>query len=171
MLRAIQYLLLTAYLTISIALYQKLPDRFPIHFNINGVADGWADKSILSWFALPLIATALVAMFNAIGSLAANKPQLWNIPKKTEFLTLSPEARRPITQMMENFMTLTAICLLLLFISLQISMYQVAAGLINTMPWHTTLGLILILGVVVGGSIVFTVRVRRAVDEALRAGR
>ena len=39
--------------------YPQLPDVVPIHWNLAGEADGWADKSFFSVFFLPVLATYL----------------------------------------------------------------------------------------------------------------
>lgn len=43
-------------------LYPSLPQQVPVHFNLWGRADGWADKSIWSVFGLTLALPALLAL-------------------------------------------------------------------------------------------------------------
>jgi uncharacterized membrane protein len=40
---------------VGIIVYPRLPDRIPVHFNIEGQVDNYADKSIFSVFFLPMI--------------------------------------------------------------------------------------------------------------------
>ena len=69
---------------------RRLPDRYPIHFNMRGEPDGWASGTF-EWFLLPLIATFTVLLILTIGRLARSSPQLWNVPEKKRFLALTPE--------------------------------------------------------------------------------
>jgi uncharacterized membrane protein len=50
--------LLVATTTITAALYTRLPDTMPIHFGLDGRADGFAPKYIGAWL-LPLLTAAL----------------------------------------------------------------------------------------------------------------
>lgn len=42
-------------IVVAIIAYPCLPDRIPVHFNIEGQVDNYADKSIFSVFLLPMI--------------------------------------------------------------------------------------------------------------------
>jgi uncharacterized membrane protein len=46
-------IVILATLGIGFAMYDKMPDRVPIHYNINGEADLWVDKSYKVLFAIP----------------------------------------------------------------------------------------------------------------------
>jgi uncharacterized membrane protein len=48
--------------TTALLYWDKLPGVIPIHFGIDGVADGWADKSILYVFLLPIVQTVMLAV-------------------------------------------------------------------------------------------------------------
>ncbi|WP_237242221.1 DUF1648 domain-containing protein [Rothia nasimurium] len=43
-------------------IYQSLPQQIPVHYNLWGRADGWAEKSIWSVFGLTLTLPALLAL-------------------------------------------------------------------------------------------------------------
>ena len=58
-------LLLAPFLAIA-ALWNKLPARIPIHWNLRGEVDGWASSKSFEIFVLPLIAVAVVALLHVL---------------------------------------------------------------------------------------------------------
>lgn len=63
---------------VGILLWNQLPDRIPIHFDMNGVANGWAGK-VGAVFGMPLFLTA-IHVFCVIFTL--NDPKKQNIGKQ-----------------------------------------------------------------------------------------
>lgn len=51
--------------------WQTIPDRFPIHWGINGQPNGWASRSIGSTFGFLLVAPVLIAFLALLGELAS----------------------------------------------------------------------------------------------------
>lgn len=70
-------------------LYPSLPGVIATHYNVYGQADGFATKSIVVVFVLPLIQTLLTALFFFIYA----HPQYMHIPSSF-LLALLPEAPR-----------------------------------------------------------------------------
>jgi uncharacterized membrane protein len=58
-------LLLAPFLVIA-ALWNKLPVRVPVHWNLHGEVDRWASSRSIEIFALPLIAVATVALLRVL---------------------------------------------------------------------------------------------------------
>jgi len=58
-------LLLAPFLVIA-ALWNKLPARIPIHWNLRGDVDRWASSKSIEIFLLPLIALAVVALLRVL---------------------------------------------------------------------------------------------------------
>jgi uncharacterized membrane protein len=58
-------LLLAPFFVIGI-LWNKLPARIPVHWNLRGDVDRWASSKSIEIFALPLIAVALVALLRVL---------------------------------------------------------------------------------------------------------
>ena len=168
--RGLQYGLLAGYFALTALLYPKLPARFPRHFNGAGNADGWAGKSLTAWFALPVIAVLTIAFMGWVTRLASSNPNLWNVPEKQKFLALTPEQRRPIVQLMSSFITGVNCAIIILFISMQYAMYQVATGRESALPLHTRLAIAGTIAGILFGSVWFTIKVRREVLKASRSG-
>lgn len=77
--------------------YLVLPARFPAHFGADGVADRYVDRSLVGWFALPLVFTVIGGLLAAIGlfvdRLAKNHAEFVNVPDRLAFLRLPADAR------------------------------------------------------------------------------
>ncbi|MEW6202590.1 MAG: DUF1648 domain-containing protein [bacterium] len=74
----ISFLYIYRMFQMSGALYDKLPDRIPIHFNIRGAADGWARKNRLSVNLLPLLGIIISIAFFIV---------FWFLPRQDETVT------------------------------------------------------------------------------------
>lgn len=68
----------------GLILWDKLPDEIPVHFNAQGVADGWAGKGF-GVFGMPLFLLALHWFCTAVTGL---DPKSKNITKKNMGLVL-----------------------------------------------------------------------------------
>ncbi len=78
--------------------WSALPERVPIHFDLNGVPNGWAERSLWWWFLLPALGTGLCLGFGVllprwIRALAKSNSRWLNVPHK-ERLAALPEAAR-----------------------------------------------------------------------------
>lgn len=127
--------LLAALYAGSAAAYARLPARIPIHFDLAGNPDGWASTSLLSWFLLPLIATAMAGFLFVIGRGSQYCPELWNVPEKARFLALSVEAREPIMVRLRTFMALVAVMTTALMGLMQAEVFLIATGQMRPIPW------------------------------------
>jgi uncharacterized membrane protein len=148
--RAALAALLAAYWTACAILYPRLPDRLPIHFNLRGQADRWSENAMLGWFGLPLIATATVALMLGLTALSARRPELWNIPEKQRFLTLTRAQRAPILDELNKVLTLAAFYALAVCVVVQVAIYQNALKASGGLPgvFHVVVwgGLLVLVG-------------------------
>jgi uncharacterized membrane protein len=145
--------LLAALYAGSAAAYPRLPERIPIHFDLAGNPDGWASTSLLSWFLLPLIATAMAGFLFVIGRVSEYRPELWNIPEKPRFLALPAEARAPIAARLRAFLALMAVMITALMGVFQVEVFVTATGQASAKPWLMT-GAIVLMLVAIGVSAV-----------------
>lgn len=79
-------------------LWPGLPERIPMHFDFAGRPDGWVEKSVLVWFGLPALATAVSAVLGLLlpiwmVHLARTNSRWLNVPRKDLFVQLPVEAR------------------------------------------------------------------------------
>lgn len=162
----INVILVGLYIAWAVLVWPSLPERIPVHFDLAGRPDGWSGTSILRWFGLPFSALVNLAVVWGAGRLARRSPQHWNVPEKERFLALSPEAREPIVEMMDQFLARTSLLITWVFGALHVAVYTTALGRTTGMSWY--IGTV-IAAAVVGptvGAIVLARRVGQMVREA-----
>lgn len=118
--------------------YPKLPDRFPIHFDGAGNADGWVSTTPFAWFGLCAIPLVLAAFLGGIArwmtSLTRSCPALVNVPRKDLFLKLSPEGRGCVARPVQMHLVWTTLLVTLLFAFIQEGSARVAVGEWTRLP-------------------------------------
>ena len=95
----------------------RLPEIIPIHFGLNGEADGFGKRKELIVF--PIIATFIVGLF----SLFSKFPDLTVIGKKK---FIAPEKRERFASFTIRFMLIMRIAIILLFFVILYSIYNAA---------------------------------------------
>ena len=149
MIKRVSLALLAGYWTYCIIIYTRLPARIPTHFNSQGQPDAWSDNVALAWFALPVLATVTLLVVFGSAALAHRSPQLWNVPRKKEFLQLTHEQRAPIIRRIIGIMDLVALWVVALFWLAQYATRRTAEQPDTTLPmlFHIVLwgGLAMIL--------------------------
>jgi uncharacterized membrane protein len=108
--------------------WPDLPDRIPVHFGIDGRPDGWAEKSLTSWFVLPGVAVALTFLMGAVRALLSRNPRWVNLPDRTRVSDLPAEAQGPVLEMISGFLALIQTELLVIFGLIQLASYRTATG-------------------------------------------
>lgn len=145
--------------------YGELPARIPQHFDASGAPTREVATSIVSWFALPVIAAGVWGLVTWVGSRLPSQPELFNFPQKARFLALPPERRGPVLVEMRRFLDATALATVLLMGVVHLLVWRVATtGEAGALAQAPLLGLPLLLVV----SVVGMIRLGRAVAEAER---
>ncbi|HZG42212.1 MAG TPA: DUF1648 domain-containing protein [Longimicrobium sp.] len=160
--------LLAALYAGSAAAYRHLPERIPVHFDLAGKADAWASTSLLSWFLLPLIATAVAGLLLVAGRVSEYHPELWNVPEKPRFLALPAEARAPIVARLRTFMALMAVMTTALMAVIQVEVFLTATGQMPATPWLVAGGIVVMLTVTGVAAVRMNGRVAAEIREAHR---
>ena len=112
----------------SIAVWDHLPERMPLHFGIDGRPDSWGGKTFMSWFLLPAIAVGLTIMMYVLASWIMRRPDLINMPDRKKFLELPPEQRRKVLMAMQGLLHWVGVMLNLTFLIVQYGSYRAAIG-------------------------------------------
>lgn len=127
-LHPINALLALALIGFSIWAWPELPERIPVHFDASGEATRWAVTSFWSWFTVPLLALAMVALNYGLASAMRRWPRLVNLPDKRRLLDLPPERRQRVLAPIKDMVYALSIPLLLMFGLIQIGTYREAHG-------------------------------------------
>jgi uncharacterized membrane protein len=120
--------LLLTWITLAIVAFGQLPDRIPMHFGPSGEADSYADKSVLSWFGLPLVGVITTLMLLGLAHATHRHPTIFNMPAKEQLLDLPTEAQQPFLEEIAIFMSLMATSVVLLFAAIQYDSWRVASA-------------------------------------------
>ena len=156
----------------AFAWWSSIPQRFPMHFNFAGEPDGWAQKSVLSWFGLPALSLGMSALLLGIGwmiaSMTRTSPSLINVPRKQLFLALSPAGRLVIVAPVRVFLMWVAALVSLLFLWIVEGTARVAVGIDTTLSsWPA----FVMIGLILGTLPLFLVVMTMALDaQAAREG-
>ncbi|MFT4513563.1 MAG: putative membrane protein [Planctomycetota bacterium] len=170
--RALLVLATLAVWGLAIGYWSELPGTIPMHFGLNGVADRFADKTVLSWFWMPALGTvfAVALGFMAPGWLrrmAHANSQMLNMPDRARFRTLSAEARVRVMGATMTPMMWLVIILQLLFGFMVYSSAQVALAHWQTMPMAP---IILAVVLIIACSVSLVSASNRAVKDEVAAG-
>lgn len=126
--------ILAGYLAGLVLAWPRLPEQVPTHFDLSGTPDAWSDRSALAWFGPFIVALGLALMMAAVPGLAKRSPHLWNVPEKKRFVALPPHLRAGIEARLERFLAVAGVLTTLLFIGIQVGMYQTAVGEVPDLP-------------------------------------
>lgn len=124
----VNLLLILGMMGFALWAWPHLPDRIPVHFGADGRPDGWADRSLTSWFALPSLAILLTLLMGAFRPLMRRYPRLVNLPDRRHLSELPEVARGPVLEMVSGFLALVQTEVLVIFGLLQIAIYRTAMG-------------------------------------------
>ena len=102
----------------ALATYARLPETCPIHFDLAGNPDGFAQRGpagLVLWLLLPATATLLSLFMRWAPRAGWKNPHFWNVPHKKAFVALGPDRRAPIQALLARTMAwLTLLCTALL---------------------------------------------------------
>jgi uncharacterized membrane protein len=161
--------ILLAWIILAWIAYDQLPERIPTHFDASGTPNGYMERSIASWFLLPLVGaiSALTIAFSSIYT--GRNPNRWNVPNKQAFLALNDAQRQPIVEMMNTLMAAISLGTLLFLATLHFDSWRIVSGTSRKLSLISffTLGILLAVGII--GGIVFTMRFRRMLREAAQS--
>lgn len=142
-------ILFLSYWIMMIFYYTNLPDQIPMHFDLSGEVTRTGDKSIGSWFLVPIIVTfsGMHTIFIFWAVIAAGF-ESWNFPEKKRILTLSKDDqayfRKVMNWFVKHLLHTTILFILILVMAVGVYSYNAATGNI-TFPLSPVLILITIL--------------------------
>lgn len=142
----------------SILVFSSLPDQIPVHMELDGTVDRWADRSWLEWLSLPLVALGVTALMYISGLFIGRvPPHLVNIPSREKFVDLSPERRAMVMDLIRTSLYWVNVATLVIFLLVHIGMYQAAFGRPST--GYTIAALVISFGIIPFISLTMIVKV------------
>jgi uncharacterized membrane protein len=149
--------------------WPRLPHKIPVHFGIDGQPNGWTERSLVSWFALPGVAILLTLLMGLFRVLMKRYPRLVNLPDRRRLSELPTAARGPVLEMLSGFLAVVQTELLVIFGLIQIATFKSAMG-------EQSLGImitVLILAILTSPLllVVFFLRLQPALDRGKELAR
>ena len=156
---------LVIWIVLAWTAFDSLPERIPTHFNATGIPDGFMERSVFSWFLLPLIAgvSALLIWFSS--HFTNTNPERWNVPNKKAFLALSPEQRQPLVEMLNTLLAAVSLFTVVFLGALHYDTWRVATGRMSGLTFASFGALALLLTISLGGAFVFMLRFNSKLRE------
>jgi uncharacterized membrane protein len=159
-----------ALLAAALWLWPDVPARVPVHFGADGAPDRWAERSLWSWFGLPLVGLALAAGLDGVARWAVRHPEMpaVNLPDKAAVLALPPERRAPVLDRVAALLYAVGVTCLFAFALIQVGTWTAAHGS-DGAPWVLAGGLLAVVGplaVLVWGLVRVSAEVRRQREGA-----
>ncbi len=143
----------------------RLPERYPVHFDVAGQPDRWAARGDFEWYLLVLLGGLLGLGLTLLGLYFHKIPLRYvNLPGKDRLLGLPPERRAPVLRVAAWLLVLLGLLIVAMFGSIQYVMYRSAwMGRVDALLF-VVLGfeLAALLGLVVGSLLVLRRRLREA---------
>ena len=128
--RVLMWTLALALVAWAAWLWPDVPARVPVHFGLDGTPDRWADRSVWSWFGLPLVGLAMAGGIDALVQWALRRPGApgLNVPNKEAILALPPERRAPVMARVEAMVYWGLVPALAAFVLIQADVWAAAHG-------------------------------------------
>jgi hypothetical protein len=168
-LQILPWALLLAHLAFAGATYATLPAEFPAQFDLGGNVTRMASRSLLEWFALPLVSASTFALLAWLRAQLPRRPQWFNFPGKEDFLALPASYHPPVVVEMQRVMDMTNALTVGLMLFIHVMMWRTAldpSRADGLTMW--IVGPALLIGPVI---LLQTLRVQTAVDDARKRWR
>jgi uncharacterized membrane protein len=141
---------------IAILYWDKLPSVIPIHFGFNGVADGWADKSIVSVFSIPMLQTCIWALFVFV----YYKPQYSNMPSTMWLVALDENHKDYAYNLIRTMHAGISVLIGLIFTYI---IYAINISAISSNSFMSTPFLFAIFGIMIVWLMFWTIKIYRII--------
>lgn len=149
--------------------WSHLPDQVPTHFSISGHPDAWSQKTLYSWFSLPVVGIGLVTFLGFFRTFIPSHPRWVNLPDGHCLAELPEACQRQVLEMLSGFLALVQTEILVIFGLIHWASFRSAMGM------HSQAIMILVLFLAVLTSpflvIVFFLRFQGAMDRGMQASR
>jgi uncharacterized membrane protein len=126
--RTLNLALVLASFVFAAATYGALPETIPMHIDLGGTPSNISERSLLGWFALPLINLASLALLMWLGAMLPTHPGWFNFPEKEKLLALPREYQAPAIREMRLMLDVTLFGMLMTLLMVQALLWRTAMG-------------------------------------------
>lgn len=135
-----KYLIALGFFLLTILLaayyYSELPQRFPAHFDFSGAPDRWSEKSVFSWFIIPVISGIVQMLVLSTGYFIRKYPSMVNLPEKEKFLAAPQEIKNKVFDLLDNLMLAISTAVQVLFAFILYASYSAAISSDHSLPGY-----------------------------------
>ncbi len=157
----IHVLLMAAMVSGAVVAYESLPDRYPVHFNLQGEPDRWTDKGSPEFWLLPGIGVLL-----GVGMLVLLRyPQAMNHPHKEKVKSWPWEKRVPVYEKLLEFLMLIAVLTDVVFLAI---IWGIAEGANGAPGFSLYVGIIGPTVGITGGTIYYLMKLNSLIKQIER---
>jgi uncharacterized membrane protein len=115
--------------------FDRLPERIPVHFGANGAPDAFASPGLSSWFFIVIVSAALALAIGLVSLAIFRIPPKWiNLPKKAAFLMLPEPDRRAVLGVVAAFTMLLGATVCAGLLAIHVAVALAALGAVETFP-------------------------------------
>jgi len=119
--------LMAVLIVYSIVGYTALPDRYPVHFNLQGEPDRWEEKGSLEYWLLPVVAVVVgCGLLILLGY-----PHAYNFAQKEQVLRWPPEKRTVVYEKLKEMLLIIAAGVDIIFLAVQHGIVESASTKMN----------------------------------------
>ena len=150
------------------AVFDILPERIPLHFDVTGRPDAWTELSMENWLFFPLLAFICCALLYIFGLLVPSlrrRPEILIVPFKRRFLELTDKQRAPVFKLVAGAVFQVILPTNLLFFWIQRETFKVNLGAKQSRMIWEALGVWAIVVAVIW--ILFSMRFFAAIRKAV----
>ncbi|MBD3299464.1 MAG: DUF1648 domain-containing protein [candidate division Zixibacteria bacterium] len=144
--------------------YNSLPDRIPVHFNLDGQPDRWEDKSGWTLYMLPAVWTVIGGLIFVL----LRYRRAFNYPQKDEISKLPEQYQTPVHILNRQFILAVFVVIGAMFVYLEYAIVdsaQTATSSVSLLAVFGPMGLTLVL------LVAYLIRVRGVAKEAIAAAK
>ncbi|GAB4318149.1 MAG: hypothetical protein Kow0074_07160 [Candidatus Zixiibacteriota bacterium] len=156
--------LIVALWLVPLLTYTSLPDRIPVHFNLDGQADRWEEKSLQSLFLIPAIWTVVGTLIFVL----LRYRRAFNYPQKDEVNKLPEPYQQPVHVLNRRFILAIFVIIGAMFVYLEYAVIDTARDGAASM---NLFGILVPMGLTFALTITYLIRMRGVVERAINAAK
>ena len=138
--------LLSSFCIASLLYFNDLPRQIPMHFDLGGTPDRYADATLLRWLLLPAATTVVALALYGSAWMIGRRPSSLNVLSRAKYDVLTRPDKEQVVAVVQRRLYWLAVGVIVMFVVLQFGTYRVAHGVADDLPfWPAPLVIVLAL--------------------------